>query len=141
VVIRRRSVPHRPPVRPSLRRLGRALWLLAACLAMIAAGLALAPGRPRLTACIHEAPVAPSEWARLRLRGDGQPLAQVRIDMQTLDVGSRSECWLSPGVHELAWRPSAAEPWRPVGPHPLVSAKEHLVRVGEDGLAITAYDP
>jgi serine/threonine protein kinase len=141
VVIRRRSAPHRPPVRPSLRRLGRALWLLAACLAVVAAGLALAPGRPRLSACIHEAPVAPPQWARLRLRGDGQPLAQVRIDMQTLEVGSRSECWLSPGVHELAWRPSAAEPWRPVGPHTLVSAKEHLVRVGEDGLAITAYDP
>ena len=61
--------------------------------------------------------------------------------MQILDVASRSECWLSPGVHELSWRPSAAEPWKPVGSHTLVSAKEHLVRVGEDGLAITAYDP
>lgn len=143
VVIRRRSVPRplRPPVRPSLRRLGRALWLLAACLAVVAVGLAVAPGRPRLSACIHEDPVAQGLQARLRLRGDGQPLAQVRIDMQTLDVASRSECWLSPGVHELAWRPSASEPWRPVGPHTLVSAKEHLVRVGEDGLAITAYDP
>jgi serine/threonine protein kinase len=143
LVIRRRSAPRafRPPVRPDLRWLGRGLWLVAACLAVVAAALALAPGRPRLQACIHEAPVAPAERARLRLRGDGQPLAQVRIDMQTLEVGSRSECWLSPGLHELAWRPSAAEPWRPVGSHTLISAKEHLVRVGEDGLAITAYDP
>lgn len=143
LVIRRRSAPRRlrPPVRPGLRWVSRGLWLLAACLAAVAAGLALAPGRPRLEACIHEAPVTPAQRARLRLRGDGQPLAQVRIDMQILDVASRSECWLSPGVHELSWRPSAAEPWRPVGSHTLVSAKEHLVRVGEDGLAITAYDP
>lgn len=143
VVIRRRSAPRqpRPPIRPGLRWVGRGLWLLAACLAAVAAGLALAPGRSRLDACIHETPVTPAQRARLRLRGDGQPLAQVRIDMQTLEVASRSECWLSPGVHELAWRPSAAEPWRPVGSHTLVSAKEHLVRVGEDGLAITAYDP
>lgn len=143
LVIRRRSAPRgfRPPVRTGLRWLSRGLWLLAACLAVVAAGLALAPGRARLDACIQEAPVTPAQRARLRLRGDGQPLAQVRIDMQILDVASRSECWLSPGVHELSWRPSAAEPWRPVGSHTLVSAKEHLVRVGEDGLAITAYDP
>jgi serine/threonine protein kinase len=147
IVIRRRSAPRpcRPPVRSGpgpgvVRWVGRGLWLVAAILAVVAAGLASAPER-RLSACIHEAPVAPAHRARLRLRGDGQPLAQVRIDMQTLEVGSRSECWLSPGVHELAWRPSAAEPWRPVGSHTLVSAKEHLVRVGEDGLAITAYDP
>jgi serine/threonine protein kinase len=162
IVIRRRSAPrpHRPPIRlglrtpkafvyegaaarkQGLRRLSRGLWLLAAGLAVVATGLALAPGRPRpLPACIHEAPVAPAQRARLRLRGDGQPLAQVRIDMQTLEVASHGECFLSPGVHELAWRSSAAEPWRPVGSHTLVSAKEHLVRVGEDGLAITAYDP
>lgn len=149
IVIRRRSAPRpcQPPARSALRKgpslvrwLGRGLWLVAAVLALVAMGLALAPER-RLSACIHEAPVAPAQRARLRLRGDGQPLAQVRIDMQTLEVGSRSECWLSPGVHELAWRPSAAEPWRPVGSHTLVSAKEHLVRVGEDGMAITAYDP
>jgi len=160
VVIRRRSAPRafRPPVRLGswapkasiyegaakcrLHRLSRGLWLLAAGLAVLATGLALTPGRPQpLPACIHEAPVAPDQRARLRLRGDGQPLAQVRIDMQTLEVASHGECFLSPGVHELEWRPSAAEPWRPVGSHTLVSAKEHLVRVAEDGLAITAYDP
>jgi serine/threonine protein kinase len=143
IVIRRRSAPRpsRPPLRPALRWLGRGLWLLAALLAAVAAGLALTPGRPRLSACIQEAPVAPAERARLRLRGDGRPLAQVRIDMQILSVATRGECWLSPGVHELAWRPSAEEPWQPVGSHTLVSAKEHLLRVGEDGLAITAYDP
>ena len=160
VVIRRRSAPRpfRPPVRPgswtsragnyegaaktTLRRLSRGLWLLAAGLAVVATGLAVAPGRPRpLPACIHEAPVEPAAWARLRLRGDGQPLAQVRIDMQTLEVGSHGECVLSPGLHDLAWRPSGAEPWRPAGSHTLDSEKEHLVRVGEDGMAITAYDP
>jgi serine/threonine protein kinase len=143
IVIRRRSAPRpsRPPLRSGLRWLSRGLWLLAALLAAVAAGLALTPGRPRLSACIQEAPVAPAERARLRLRGDGRPLAQVRIDMQILSVAARGECWLSPGVHELAWRPSAEEPWQPVGSHTLVSAKEHLLRVGEDGLAITAYDP
>lgn len=144
VVIRRRSVPRPPirvPARPDLRWLGRSLWLLAAILAAVAAGLFLAPKRPRATPCIHEAPVDAAARAHLRLRGDGQPLAQVRIDMQALDVAALDACWLSPGVHELAWRPSASEPWRPVGSHTLVSAKEHLVRVGEDGLAITAYDP
>lgn len=143
VVIRRRSVPRpsRPSTRPGLRWLSRGLWLLAGLLAMIAAGLTLAPVRLRAAPCIQEAPVSQAQRARLRLRGDGQPHAQVRIDMQIVSVASRGECWLSPGVHELAWRASAAEPWQPVGSHTLVSAKEHLVRVGEDGLAITAYDP
>jgi serine/threonine protein kinase len=143
VMLRRHSAPRpcQPSVRPALRWLGRGLWSLAGLLAMIAVGLVLSPGRARPSACIHEAPFPAAQRALLRLRGDGQPHAQVRIDMQTVSVASRGECWLSPGVHELAWRPSAAEPWQPVGSRTLVSAKEHLVRVGEDGLAITAYDP
>ncbi len=140
--IRRRKVqPPRRPVRPTLRWLGRGLWGLAGLLAMVAAGLFVAPTAPGSSACIREALVSPARRAQLRVRGDDQPEAQVRIDMQILSVGAREECWLSPGVHELAWRSSAAAAWQLVGSHTLVSAKEHLVRVGEDGLAITAYDP
>jgi len=65
----------------------------------------------------------------------------VRIDMQVLDVGSGIDCRLSPGTHDLDWRSGPEQPWQVVGSHTLVSAKEHLVRVGEDGLAISAYDP
>ena len=114
---------------------------LAAVLAVVAATLALAPGRSDLPPCIQEPSIPAAHQAAIRLRGDGRPRAQVRIDMQVLGVASRAECWVSPGIHDLAWRPSPAEPWRLFGPHALVSAKEHLLRVGEDGLAISAYDP
>jgi hypothetical protein len=144
VILRHRSAP-RPYRRggsaAGLRWLGRGLWLLAGVLAVIAAGLAIAPSPVRSSACIEEAPVPPAQRAWLRLRSDGQPRAQVRIDMQILSVAARTACWLAPGAHELAWRGSPEEAWHHVGSHTLVSAKEHLVRVGDDGLAITAYDP
>lgn len=142
----------RPPRRPTspgaaLRWLGGSLWLLTGLLAVIAASLALAPtpvrapAPARSSACIDEPPVPPARRAWLRLRGDGLPRGQVRIDMHVLDVASRAECWVSPGVHALAWRGSPEEAWQPVGMHTLVSAKEHLFRLGDDGLAISAYDP
>ncbi|MCX4240353.1 serine/threonine-protein kinase [Paraliomyxa miuraensis] len=124
-----------------LRWLGHGLWLLAGLLALTAVFLAFGLPPRRGPACIQEPPAPAPGRAWLRLRGDGQPHGQVRIDMQTLSVAARGECWVSPGVHELAWRGSPEEPWHHVGSHTLVSAKEHLVRVGHDGLAITAYDP
>ncbi|MEX1368930.1 MAG: hypothetical protein AB1Z98_37740, partial [Nannocystaceae bacterium] len=83
----------------------------------------------------------PAQRTWLRLRGDAQPRAQVRIDMQPVVIGPRRDCWVSAGVHELAWRRSVDEPWRPEGPYALDSAKEHMLMVDEDGLAISAYDP
>ncbi|MCA9706110.1 MAG: serine/threonine protein kinase [Myxococcales bacterium] len=133
--------PSRSGRHRTLQRVGHGLWGLAALLGVTAAGLALAPGRVDPHACLHEPAVPPARRAHLRLRGDDRPLAQVRIDMQVLGVGSAAECWTSPGFHDLAWRSSPQEPWRPAGPYSLVSGKEHLFRVGEDGLAISAYDP
>lgn len=115
--------------------------MIAGVLAVVAAGLALAPGPRDLPACIREPLVPADRRARVRVRGDDRPAAQVRIDMQTVGVGSETQCWVSSGIHDLAWRSSPQEPWRPFGPQSLVSAKEHLLRVGEDGLAISAYDP
>lgn len=144
--IRRRcSLPLRRPRSSRYLRamgwVGRGLWVLAAVLAVVAVGLALAPVGAGPSACIREPFVPVERQAWVRLRGDDRPLAQVRIDMQVLGVGSNAQCWVSPGIHELAWRPSPEDPWRSFGPQTLISAKEHLLRVGGDGLAISAYDP
>ncbi len=144
-VVRRRSIPRRRP-RPTrrvraVRWIGRGLWALAGLLALVATGLALGSPATSLPACIDEPSGSAAEPARLRIRGDDRPSAQVRIDMQVLEVGSGIDCRLSPGTHALDWRSAPERPWRVVGSHTLVSAKEHLVRVGEDGLAISAYDP
>ncbi len=149
LVTRRRSLPSRPPAPPrrlrAIRWVGRGLWALAALLGMTAAGLALGSTprstRHRLPSCIDEPGASVAQPAKIRLRGNGKPHAQVRIDMQVLDVAAGIQCQLSPGFHDLAWRSSSQDTWQPVGSHTLVSAKEHLMVVGEDGLAISAYDP
>ena len=138
---------HAPALRPRSRRstwhrLGLGLWGLSAVLALVAAGLGLSSPRSGPSACIHEpSQVDPGIRAWVRMRGDDQPRAQVRIDGQTVEIAPRRDCWLSPGVHELAWRRTPEEAWGLVGAHTLVAAKEHLLRVGEDGMAISAYDP
>lgn len=145
VIIRRRSAPRpcRRAPQPArvLRWLGRGLWGLAGLLAVTAAVLALVPSSARPGSCTGESAVPAAERAWLRLRGDDRPLAQVRIDMQTLSVTSRTRCWVTAGPHALAWRAAPDDAWHHVGSHTLVSAKEHLIRVGDDGLEITAYDP
>lgn len=126
--------------RPSLLHwLSRGLWGLAGVFGLMVVALCIpkAVGTP----CIEENSVAPATRARVRVRGDGTPHAQVRIDMQVVAVEARAECFVSPGVHDMAWRPSPNVPWSSVGPQALIPAKEHLVRLSEDGLAISAYDP
>lgn len=142
--IRHRRTARTPRLRWSLphiaaTRVHRGLWGLAAGLATLAAGLAI--GRVEPPACIREAALDSPTWAHVRVRGDDQPSAQLRIDMQLVDPRHRRVCRLSPGVHDLAWRASPDEPWSNVGPRAVAPAKEHLVRLSEDGLAITKYDP
>lgn len=145
VVVRRRAAPAlRPRSRQATwRRLGLGLWGLSAVLALVAVGLGLSSTSDRGPAACVSQPVSTNPGARawVRLRGDDRPRAQVRIDAQVVEIGERRDCWMSPGVHELAWRGAPEEPWRAEGAHTLSAAKEHLLRVGEDGLAISAYDP
>ncbi|MEM7159445.1 MAG: serine/threonine-protein kinase [Myxococcota bacterium] len=142
-VVRHRAAPAlRPRVRASvLQQLSWALWGLSAALATTALALFLAPAEPRPQPCIHEPEVAAGAAALLSLRGNDLPRAQVRIDMQVVEVAEGHNCWLSPGVHELQWRRSPEQPWTRLGSRMLTSAKEHLLRVSEDGLVISAYDP
>ncbi len=125
--------------RRRLHLVRRSLWLVAAVLGVTT--LALVHWREEPSACIDEAPIAVGHRALLRLRSDNRPRAQVRIDMQIVEVAAQPYCWVSAGEHDFAWRASARDPWRSAGIRALVSAKEHLVRVGEDGMAISAYDP
>lgn len=143
-VVTRRRVP---AIRPRRRRdtwrwVGRGLWGLSAVLAMVAAGLGMAASQPKPTGCIDEpVSVGAADRAWVRMRGDDRPHAQLRIDGQIIEIAGGRDCWLSPGLHEVAWRAAPEQPWSSGRAHALLSAKEHLLRVGEDGLAISAYDP
>ena len=142
VVVRHRAAPALRPRIPAStwQRLTWALWGLAVSLAATALALFLtgpAPPPP----CFDEPEVSADAAALLSLRTNAQPRAQIRIDAQVLEVGRGHNCRLSPGVHELQWRASRDQPWQRWGSRMLISAKEHLLVVGEDGLEISAYDP
>lgn len=124
--------------------LGRGLWGLTALLALTAAGLAVGPlrapaGGPLAPCTPGTAPA--SDSAIVHVRAHDRPRAQVRIDMHVLDASAGASCRIAPGTHDLAWRSSPDTPWQPAGAQPLAPHEVHLLRVGEDGLAISAYDP
>lgn len=77
----------------------------------------------------------------VKLRLDSLQQAWVRVGTREIFVGSRIDEKLPIGVHELAWKTEASGQWRPAEALTLAEGKENLVKIGPDGLSITAYDP
>jgi|GEM_PF-3553929 len=77
----------------------------------------------------------------VKLRLDALEQAWVKFGTREIFVGPRIDAKLPPGKHEVSWKTSASGKWHAAQTLELSSDKEHLVKVGAEGLEHTSYDP
>ena len=77
----------------------------------------------------------------VKLRLDALDEAWVKFGTREIFVAPRIDAKLPPGKHEVSWKTSASGKWHAAQSLELSGDKEHLVKVGADGLELTSYDP
>lgn len=77
----------------------------------------------------------------VKLRLDALDEAWVKFGTREIFVAPRIDAKLPPGTHEVSWKTSASGKWHAAESLELSGDKEHLVKVGAEGLEHTSYDP